>query len=530
MAKKPDAAEPSRQESLDFSAVIKTTAVRSRDEILRYSPIDETTKYAAKAVQMEREWEDVIDKAWRGLQKEDAAALYLSLFDDFVGKIEAGDKAPARSRVLENVAYRGFGMTPAHFSVRRPPPGGAGRHRVSIDRSAVESRLRENIAGGAFLRDYRAAPAAGPLRVAGSDVSQHISAVPVPGRFFRWTAPFALNNAAGALATIKDGGTRFENLFDPKPNDELLRWMLVDPSYLDDLEPSDYAACLLSAMDVGHYKFDLTHLLKDDRNVPDVVFRDGSVYPQDAYLDNYVRDDRRGAFVREAVRELLNCFSYVRNLGARTIYCGVAKSVQMKVFSAALDWFIADRIDRKWDAFGYNLNDGVAMSILLARPSFKASSGSAVGTCLLARDFVARANLNRKIRRDESLDDYFRRFDAENPGFDTAPFRGLCDVGRLHMFYLGHSASPQQRLPRYEFFHHDGMPEPVKAAESVFAALNACGLNIDREHSHMSKDEIAYLVPSPVLVAHDLSKQVGKHIDQQTGAKIMARFKSAISA
>lgn len=529
MAEQPESAQFPPEGNMEFAAVMKTAAVRSRDDILRYSPIDETTKYAAKAVWMEREWENVIGKARDGLLQEDAADLYLSVFDDFIGKIQAGDKAPARARILEHIAYRGFGMTSADFSVRRPPRGGAGRYRVDLDRAALESRLRENIAGGNFLREYRAAPPASTLRVAGSDVSQHMSSVPVPGRFFRWTAPFALNNAAGALAIVKGGKTQFENLFDPKPNDELLRWMLVDPSYLDDLEPSDYAACLLSAMDVGHYKFDLTHLLKNDRNVPDVVFRDGSVYPHDAYLDNYVRDDRRGEFVREAVRELLNCFSYARNLGGRVTYCGVAKSVQMKVFSAALDWFIADRVDKRWDSFGYSLNDGMAMSVLLSHPSFKAHSGSAVGTCLLSRGFVARANLNRKMRRGESLDDYFRRFDAENSGFDTAPFKGLCDIGRLQTFYLGHSASPQQRLPRYEFFHHDGMPNPVKTAEAVFAALSACGLNIDREHSHMSKDEIAYLLPSPVLVAHDLSKQVGKHIDQQTGAKIMARFKAAIA-
>lgn len=529
MAKKSEAGASSSHGSMDFSAVIGKAAAHSRDDILRYSPIDEATKYAAKAVRMEREWENVIGRARDGLLKEDAASLYHALFDDFVGKIESGDKSPARARILEHIAYRGFGMTPEHFSVRRPPSGGAGRYRVTIDRAALESHLRENVAGGGFLREYRAAPSAKTWRVAGSDVSQHMSAVPIPGRFFRWTAPFALNNAAGSLVTIKGGKPQFEPLLNPKPDDELLRWMLVDPSYLDDLEASDYAACLLSAMDVGHYKFDLTHLLKNDRNVPDVIFRDGGVYPHDAYLDNYVRDDRRGEFVREAVRELLNCFSYVRNLGVRTTYCGVAKSVQMKVFSAALDWFIADRIDKEWDAFGYNLNDGMAMSILLSHPSFKADSGGVVGTCLLSRSFVARANLNRKMRRGESLDDYFGRFENENPGFDTAPFRGLCDIGRLHMFYMGHSASPQQRLPRYEFFHHDGMPDPVKTAESVFAALRACGLDIDREHSHMSKDEIAYLLPGPVLEAHNLSKQVGKHIDQQTGAKIMARFKAAIA-
>ena len=34
-------------------------------------------------------------------------------------------------------------------------------------------------------------------------------------------------------------------------SDLLLRWMLIDPSYQDELDPEDYERCIASAMDVG---------------------------------------------------------------------------------------------------------------------------------------------------------------------------------------------------------------------------------------------------------------------------------------
>ena len=121
--------------------------------------------------------------------------------------------------------------------------------------------------------------------VGSSDVSQHFSAVPVPARFFKRSVPFVLNNAAGALFTLHDAKAKYENLFNPKPDDDLLRWMLIDPSYQDELEAEDYRRCLASAMDVGQFRFDREFLLKADKRRPDVILRDGSLFPQDAYLD-----------------------------------------------------------------------------------------------------------------------------------------------------------------------------------------------------------------------------------------------------
>ena len=519
-----------------------------------YDPVAETVKYAAKAIRLEEERDRIIDKARSALLKEDAVGLYMSFFEDSIRRIKNPakkdeSKLPALARSLEDVARTGLGMSAKHVTVRPPGKGGGARYRVESDLGAIEEWLRESVAGDAFLREYRAADsggrgAASRLLVGGSDVSQHRGIVPVPGHAFRWTAPIVLNNAAGAIVKVGGGPPDFENKFNPHPNEELLQWMLVDPSYMDDLTPSEYNSCLATAMDVGHYKFDLNYLLNDADGVPDVIFRDGRVHPQDVKLDNYVREDRWGNFFREAIHGLFSCLSCAKNLN--TVYCGVAKSVRMKAFSAALDWFIADRIDKKWSTVEYNLNDGMAMTALLSHPSFRMDENSAVGTCLIRRTFYARAGLNREVHDKALAEDYFEKWavrmreqaDRKNRKelVDLDRFRKLCgvgaaeDIGCLYMFFLGHSKSPQQRLPRYEFFHHEGMESPAKVADRIFSALRFGGLDVDTDHSYMSREDIEYLVPAVKLHAHHLSKNVGKLIDQQTGAKIMARFKSAISA
>src|SRR5467141_2146974 len=106
-----------------------------------------------------------------------------------------------------------------------------------------------------------------------------------------------------------------------------------------------YERCIASAMDVGQYKFDLEFLMKSDQP-PEIIFRDGSLFPQDAYLDNYILESRRGDFTREAIRDLLSCLLYAQEM--KFIYCGVSKNVQLKVYSTIVDWFIAKEIDNNW--------------------------------------------------------------------------------------------------------------------------------------------------------------------------------------
>lgn len=534
---KPAASKP--QGSLDFDSVIRSAEVRSRDQVTAsdpdaalsdYNPVAQTAEYMRRSLKVEDAWETTISRTRDALLKQDARDLYLEFLLDLSSQINAGvSRTPRLVELVRAVAIRGLGMSPNEIRIEEPAKGGT-RYRVFVNKPATETHLASHVIGKCFLNELRPDGARWGGRtpvIGGSDVSQHTSAVPVPARFFRRSVPFVLNNAAGALFRVEGTAARYDNVFNPRPDEALLRWMLIDPSYSDELEPEDYRRVLGSAMDVGQYKFDRDYLLKSDRRPPDAILRDGSLFPQDAYLDNFAIENRRGDFTREAIRELLDCLLFASAMP--TIYCGIAKSVQLKVYSAPVDWFIGQRIDSSWEVGNYTLNDGQSMSILLSSPDFvNTKLDCVVATCLVRRSFTTRANLNVRVP-DGDHSRYFDQFQRSHQAFDITPFRRLCDLAHVYMFFMGHSKSPQQQIPRYEFFDHSqlGMPDSVAAA--VLAALRECSIMDDQDHSFMSDAPITYLIPSVTQQAHLLSKDVGKHIDQMTGQWIMARYRDLVT-
>jgi len=523
-----------QQLPFDFEAVIESSEVLSRDDVSSrlheqgYDPVEKTTAYMQRAVQIEEAWETTIQQARNELLELDPRALYLEFFLDMQQQIEQnGPRAGALASLVETVGVRGLGMTRSLVAIDKPRAG-ATRWKIRLDVDAIRDHLAQHILGDKFLTPIKAGKSLGrgpsPL-IGASDVSQHRSAVPVPARFFKRNVPFVLNNAAGALFSVEDGQPKYTNVFNPRPSDELLRWMLIDPSYQDELEPEDYERCIASAMDVGQYKFDLDYLIKSDKR-PDLIFRDGSLFPQDAYLDNFVLESKRGDFTREAIRELLSCLNYVSEVG--TVYCGVSKNVQLKVYSAIVDWYIERYIDTSWTIGNYTLNDGQAMSLLLSAPSFVESDlQQVISTCLIRRSFTTRANLNTRANLTD-LDAYFDNYQSQHQDFDIAPYRRLCHLAHVYMFFIGHSKSPQQQLPRYEFFHGPKFESPFEIAQAILTAVRTCGLMNDNDHSFMSDKPITYLIPSVTQQAHLLSKDVGKYIDTATGQRIMARYRSMV--
>ncbi|MBP7997823.1 MAG: hypothetical protein KA338_01115 [Chloroflexi bacterium] len=522
---------------LAFEKVLESAEVLSREAVSAnvfqedtYNPISQTANYMQRVVQAEKVWETTLKQACEQLLAVDARQLYYDFFKDLSKQIEQNPQKASRiANLLHSVAIRGFGMTKRQINIRNPPRGGT-RWHVILDEDAIRAHLENCIVGENFLNILEAGAitwANGTPLIGGSDVSQHRSAVPVPSRFFKRSVPFVLNNAAGTLFSLKkDGQPKYENLFNPKPEEELLRWMLIDPSYQDELEPEDYQRILASAMDIGQYKFDLNYLLKTDKRTPDIIFRDGSLFPQDAYLDNFILDSKRGEFVREAIREMLDCLGYSRELGV--VYCGIAKTTVLKVYSAVVDWYIAKYIDLNWEVGNYTLNDGQAMSILLASPTFVASNlEQVVSTCLIRRSFTTRAALNEKVP-DSNYESYFQRYEAQTD-IDIKSYRRLCDMAHLYMFFIGHSKSPQQQLPRYEFFHSDSLGTPSIVAQKILSALQSCSLVSDKDHSFMADEPLTYLLPAVTQQAHNLSKDVGKHIDRATGQWIMAQYHNLVS-
>lgn len=346
----PDPTGPLEQLPLDFEAVVQSAKVLSKDEVAAegqseegvYSPVAQTSAYMRQVVQAEASWESTLQDARETLLKADPRELYFDFISDLRVQIESGSpRSGSLAKLLESVAIRGLGMNRQTMSITKPSSGGV-RFRVHMDDDAVRDHLGSHIVGDHFLDEMRPLDEAWRGRtpiIAASDVSQHRSAVPVPARYFKRTVPFVLNNAAGSLYEVRNGEKKYDSLFNPKPDDALLRWMLIDPSYQDELDPEDYQRCLASAMDVGQYKFDHDYLMKSDGRTPDIILRDGSLFPQDAYLDNFAIENKRGDFTRQAIQDFLDCLLYAQAVDI--IYCGISKSVQLKVYSAIVDWFVA---------------------------------------------------------------------------------------------------------------------------------------------------------------------------------------------
>lgn len=517
------------QLSLDFNTIIESAQVFSRDDAVGYDPVTRTLDIMRHIVDSERAWSTTIQIARKQLLTQDPRELYLDFFIDLKNTIEQDStRAPRLWRLLEQVAIRGFGMTYDQINISRPRRGGSRWKVDPFDASSIRKHLEDHIVGKYFLNPISVDDSIwnGVLPLIGSsDVSQHRSAVPIPAHFFTRRVPFVLNNAAGTILKMEEGRPKYEPLFNPRPDDELLQWMLIDPSYQEELEPEHYQRCIASAMDVGQYKFDHKYLLKPHHKAPDIVLRDGSLFPQDAYLDNFVIDSRRGEFTREAIHELLNCLTSARDSGS--VYCGVAKSVQLKVYSAVVDWYIGKYIDRRWEVGNYTLNDGQAMTLLLSSPEFVADNlKETIFTCMIRRSFTTRANLNTKANLND-LSSYFSRY--EEYQFNINPFKQLCDVAHLYMFFMGHSKNPEQRLPRYDFFYHDSLGSPELVAKKILSSLQYSTPDIDEDHSFMSEDPVTYLIPGVTLQAHNFSKDVGECITEQTEDRIMARYRAFLS-
>lgn len=516
----------------EFEKIFENAEVLSGEQVAEkaklgsYDPVEQTSEYMHRAVQFEELWDTTVQEARRKLLTVDARQVYFDFLSDICDQIRNGSTRSDRlAELIDKVAVQGLGMSREEVEVQ-PPLRGGSQWRVKFEKARVERHLAQHIVGKHFLNEISVGtdlPA--NFTVGSSDVSQHRSAVPFPTRFFKRTVPFVLNNAAGSLFRIEDGVPRYDNLFKPKPDEEMLRWMLIDPSYQDELDGEDYQRCLASAMDVGQYRFDHEFLLKSDRR-PTLILRDGSLFPQDAYLDNFLIQNKRGEFTREAIREFLDCLNYSKLVG--TIYCGVSKAVRLRVYSAVTDWFIARNIDKNWEVGSYTLNDGQAMTLLLSSPDFVGDSlAQVVATCLVKRAFTTRAALNKKAGTAGGFDEYFLAYERNHPNEvnQIGDYKALCGLADLYMFFLGHAKSPQQQLPRYEFFYDETFGPVETVAQRILESLRYSGLKVDFDHSFMSTEEVTYLLPMVAQQAHILSKDVGRYIDRVTGQWIMARYR-----
>ncbi|MBE9195802.1 hypothetical protein IQ219_10915 [Synechocystis sp. LEGE 06083] len=511
---------------MDFDQAINSAEVYSRDQVSRlYDPLKETAVYMKKLVDSQREWDSTIKKAREELLGVNPRDLYFEFIIDISNRIEQNTVHSERfAKLLRQVTIRGFGMTKKHINIKSPPRGSS-QWSVILNKEYIKQHLNDHIVGEYFLNIIETNDDLlnnANFSIASSDVSQHRNSVPSPARFFSRNVPFLLNNAAGSVLHVKDGQASFDQgRFNPLDTNDILKWMLIDPSYQDELEPEDFIRCTASAMDVGQYLFEHEFLLNNGRDRFDLILRDGSLFPQDAYLDNYLIDNRRGEFTRKAIIELLKCLNASEN--SRRLYCGVSKNVRLKLYSAVLDWYIEQNIDANWTVGGCSLTDGQAMTILLSSPDFaKEQLKSAISTCLIRRSFTTRANLNEKAPDINDLESYFENYENKiretNQNIDISQYRALCKKFHTYIVFIGHAPNPSKLLPRYEFFD-DCLSSPEEKLSKILTAIKYSSFDVDQDHSFGSDEQITYLIPTVTQQAHRFSKDVGQtlsaHIKNQ---------------
>lgn len=514
---------------MNFDQAIENAQVFSRDQVVYYDPVQKTADYMKQLVQSQKLWETTIQKAREDLLHKDPRELYLEFLIDLKQQIEQNStKSERLAKLLRQVAIRGLGMTSEQLDIKQPPKGSS-KYKVSFNIEKIKQHLAIHVVGKNFLNPIESNDKLwnnANFLIGSSDVSQHRSFVPTSARFFNRTVPFLLNNAAGAIIRVENGKAEFEqSRFNPKPNQELLQWMLIDPSYPDELEPEDFLRCTASAMDVGQYIFDYEYLLNVDKDHPNIILRDGSLFPQDAYIDNFLIDNRRGVFTRKAIKELLNCLNCARDYNI--IYCGVSKNVKLKLYSALLDWYIARNIDKNWEIASYTLTDGQAMTLLLASPDFMETNfQKTIATCLIRRSFTTRANLNEKADIND-LDSYFNSY-RNKSNINISPYQQLCKIFHTYIFFIGHSNTPTRILPRYEFFS-DNSDTIEDISSKILTAIKYCGLSVDEDHSFMSEEPISYSMPSITQQAHVSSKVTGESITQNTKNQLWSTYQSFVN-
>lgn len=97
------------------------------------------------------------------------------------------------------------------------------------------------------------------------------------------------------------------------------------------------------------------------------------------------------------------------------------------------------------------------------------------------------------------------------------------------MFFVGLSKTPYPQFPRYDFFYIDSLGEISTIIQKILSSICYSSIEIDKDHSLMSDEPIAYLIPTVTQQAHYYSKNFGKYISEDTASRIMSEYKTLLS-
>jgi hypothetical protein len=495
--------------------------------------VTRTASYLLAASLLDEE-NDLLQEAKKSLEDENPRELYLAFLKESIHNLKQAEQSKKYrfARQIDDVAVMGLGIWQEDLGIR------AAGHRVlkisgEPDWDLIQDHIRQTVFGDCFLEEINVPSDAVlwgnefPLRMSACDASQHRFKLRVP--FNRtWATPVIVNNSGGTIKERQDDGkAQWKHVAVPRDTREYENWVIIGPDDYAEMDEGDYEWAAKSSMDVGQYFVEETFILKHGGLTlkPDVHFRDGRIFPQDKLMNCKI-ENRHGQLTREAIYRMVTTCRTAEEL--KILFCGVAKQVNLKVYSHIVDWYITKVMGKaNWNPTRHVLTDSEIMRNLLFHPGFSAEGFNQILiTCPILRRFETTSNLNRRTRKQvrndlDSLSEVYQsRHITARDIADEALKLGVI------MFFAGHSRNNELYIPRYEFAVSLGSSnyETKQTILKALSTLRLASFDVDEDHLWGLEEPIATLVPTPILVAHDISKRMGEELASNFAQRATAQF------
>jgi hypothetical protein len=206
----------------------------------------------------------------------------------------------------------------------------------------------------------------------------------------------------------------------------------------------------------------------------------------------------------------------------------VAKQVELKVYSTVINWYISKMMGKpNWNPTGRIISDSEMMRYIIFHTEFRADTFDHIYiSCPIKRRFETTSNLNRRTRKQvrNDLDSLARVFHSRDLSARDIVEEAL-KLGVV-MFFAGHSRTDELYMPRYEFvvpaeYQRGDLADSIN---KVLSALRLASFDVDEDHLWGLEEPIRTLVPTPILVAHDISKKMGEELASNFAQRATAEF------
>ena len=504
---------------LEAETRIDPTVVRTADYLVTASLLDEE--------------KGILQGALKLLMKENPRELYFNFLKDTVKELKQADRVNQYryAKLINDVGIMGLGIWQEDFGL-----SAAGKEAIKIigepNWTAIKDWIEQSVFGEYFIEEYSVPSDKDlwgsdfPLRMSACDASQHRFKLRVPFNK-TWATPVIVNNSAGTIKEKQGIEPKWKHIVVPKDTREYENWVILGPDDYASMPEGDYEWAAKSSMDVGEFFVEETFVFKHGGIAlkPDVHFRDGRIFPQD-HLMNCRIENRHGQLTREAIFRMVTTFRMAKEL--KILYCGVAKQVQLRVYSSLIDWYIKKIMGKtNWNPTGQVLSDSEMIRNLLYRSDFdgKTFEKTYVITPILRR-FETASNLNRRTRKQvkNDLDGLANIYHSRDITAKDIAEQAL-KIGVI-MFFAGHSKTDELYLPRYEFAiaPNESIRDVKNKIIRILSALRLASFDVDEDHLWGLEEPISTLVPTPILIAHDLSKKWGEELSASFAQRVTAEF------